>query len=175
MASNNKKKKQVQKKKNNAGVLIIIAAIIVVIFGALWFINSSSNEEKTSSSTLYGDYKIKNQSTIDQLDDKNYQNIILPDDLAKKIDSGEGVFAYFFSPECSHCQVVTPKLMPIAEQAEVDIQQYNILEFTQGWDDYSVEATPTLAYYKDGKEVGRIVGEQPEENFEKFFDDMKKQ
>lgn len=175
MASNNKKKKQVQKKKNNAGVLIIIAAIIVVIFGALWFINSSSNEEKTSSSTLYGDYKIKNQSTIDQLDDKNYQNIILPDDLAKKIDSGEGVFAYFFSPECSHCQVVTPKLMPIAEQAEIDIQQYNILEFTQGWDDYSVEATPTLAYYKDGKEVGRIVGEQPEENFEKFFDDMKKQ
>lgn len=175
MANNKNNKKKQQKKKNNASVLIIIAAIIVVIFAALWFINSSSNDEKTSNSTLYGDYQIKNQSTIDQLDDKNYQNIILPAALEKKIDSGDGIFAYFFSPECSHCQVVTPKLMPIAENADVDIQQYNILEFTQGWTDYSIEATPTLSYFKDGKEVGRIVGEQPDENFEKFFEDMKKQ
>lgn len=172
----NKKKNNYQpKKKNNAGVLIIIAVIIVAIFGALWFLNNSSNDEKTTNSTLYGDYKIQNQSTIDQLDDENYQNIILPDALDKKIQSGEGTYVYFFSPECIHCQKVTPELMPLADAAEVDINQYNILEFTQGWDTYSIEATPTLAYYKDGKEIARIVGEQPNENFEQFFADMKAQ
>lgn len=170
-----KSKNQPPKKKNNASVLIIIAAVVVVLFAALWFINKSSNDEKTSSSTLYGDYKIKQQSTIDQLDDENYQNIILPDALDKKIKSGEGTFAYFFSPECEHCQRVTPDLMPLAADADVHIDQYNILEFTQGWTDYSIEATPTLVYYKDGKEVGRIIGEQPMENFQQFFDDMKKQ
>lgn len=173
MANNKKKNNYPQKKKSNAGILITIVAIIIAIFAALWFLNNSSNKEKTATSTLYGDYKIKNQSTINQLDDENYQNIILPDDLEKKIKSGDGVFTYFFSPECSHCQVVTPKLMPLAENADVDINQYNILEFTQGWDEYSIEATPTLVYYKDGKEIGRIVGEQPDENFEKFFEDMK--
>lgn len=173
----NKKKQQnkPQKKKNNASVLLIIAAIIVVIFAALWFVNKSSNDDKTATSTLYGDYKIKQQSTIDQLDDENYQNIILPDALDKKIKSGEGTYSYFFSPECEHCQKVTPELMPIAEQADVHIDQYNILEFTQGWNDYNVEATPTLVYYKDGEEIGRIIGEQPTENFEQFFEDMKKQ
>lgn len=167
--------KKPQKKKNNARVLIIIAAIIVVIFAALWFLNKTSNDDKTASSTLYGDYQIKQQSTIDQLDDENYQNIILPEALDKKIKSGEGTFAYFFSPECEHCQKVTPELMPIADDADVHIDQYNILEFTQGWSDYNIEATPTLVYYKDGKEVGRIIGEQPTENFEQFFEDMKKQ
>ena len=162
-----------QKKKSNAGVLIIIAVIIVAIFGALWFINSSSNDKKEESSSLYGDHKIKTQSTIDQLKDPNYQNIILPKDLKKEIDSGKGTFAYFFSPECVHCQQVTPKLMPIAKDADVKINQYNMLEFTDGWTDYNIEATPTLAYFKDGKEVGRIVGDQPDENFTTFLDEMK--
>ncbi|AMA62165.1 MAG: thioredoxin family protein [Kurthia gibsonii] len=170
-----KKKTNVPKKKNNAGILIIIALIIVAIFAALLLLNKSSNDKKEEGSSLYGDHKIKTQSTIDQLDDENYQNIILPDALKEKIDSGEGTYAYFFSPECVHCQKVTPELMPLADEAKVDINQYNVLEFEQGWQDYNLAATPTLAYFKDGKEVGRLVGEQPKEAFVKFFEDMKKQ
>ncbi|GEK34922.1 thioredoxin family protein [Kurthia sibirica] len=174
-----KKKQPLGKKKNNAGILIVIIVVVVAIFAALFFINKSQNDNKIDSSKentesgLYGDYTPKKQSTIDQLDDKNYQNIILPDALDKKIKSGEGVFAYFFSPECVHCQKVTPELMPLAAADQIHIDQYNVLEFEQGWTDYNLEATPTLAYYKDGKEVGRIVGEQPKENFTKFFKDMK--
>lgn len=179
MAQN--KKKQPGKKKSNAGVLIVIAVVVVAIFAALFLINKSQNDSKIdnakegTSSGLYGDYTPTKQSTIDQLDDKNYQNIILPDALKKKIATGDGVFAYFFSPECVHCQKVTPELMPIADDNDVYIDQYNILEFEQGWTDYNIEATPTLVYYKDGKEVGRIVGEQTNENFTQFFKDMKSQ
>lgn len=172
---NQKKKKKQQNKKSNVGTLVVIASIVVLIFAAIWFLNATSNDKKTSTSTLYGDYKIQQQSTIDQLDDPNYQNIILPEDLDKKIKSGEGTYAYFFSPECEHCQKVTPRLMPIADTADVQIDQFNILEFTEGWSDYNVDATPTLVYYNDGKEVGRIIGDQPDENFEMFFEDMKTQ
>lgn len=186
------KKNNVQKKDNRLMVLGIIAIVVILGFVAVYFINQSQNEAKiedsqsTSSSNqstgdkatkdvdsgVYGSYTPQYQATIDQLDDKNYQNIILPDDLKKKIDGGEGTFVYFFSPTCSHCQKTTPELMPLADKADIHIDQYNVLEFSEGWDDYTIEATPTLAYYKDGQEVGRIIGEQTAEAFNQFFDDM---
>lgn len=186
-------KNTAKKKDNRLMILGIIAIVVIIGFVAIYFINQSQNDAKieesqsTSSSDqstgdkakdkkvdsgVYGSYTPQYQATIDQLDDKNYQNIILPDALEKKIASGEGTFVYFFSPTCSHCQKTTPELMQLAEKQDIYINQYNVLEFSQGWDDYTIEATPTLAYYKDGKEVGRIIGEQTDEAFTKFFNDM---
>lgn len=188
------KSKQIKKgKKDNRLVILgIIAAVVILGFVSLFFINKSQNESKISQSTtasnletgekaknsstnkVYGDYKPVYQATIDQLSDENYQNIILPKDLDKKIKSGEGTFVYFFSPTCLHCQKITPILMPAAEEMGVQIDQYNVLEFEQGWNTYNIEATPTLAYYEEGKEVDRIVGEASEEDFEEFFVNVKK-
>ena len=150
--------------------LLIIGGIIIVLFVALIALTNYSNNNKTADNP-YGSKKLK-QSTINQLDDKNYQNIILPDDLAKKIASGEAVTAYFFSPECPHCQVMTPKLMPIAKDMGVEIVQYNVLEFDQGWDDYNIDATPTMIHFRDGKEVNRLVGDAPEDVIKSFFNNV---
>lgn len=140
----------------------IIAAIVVVLFAVLIIINNVSNKEKVSDkNNPYGTTNLK-QSTIDLLDDENYQNIILPDDLEKKIKSGKPVYAYLFSPECPHCRNFTPKLMEIAKSLNVQIDQLNILEYEEGWNVYNVEATPTLIYFNDGKEVNRIVGDYSE-------------
>ncbi|KGR75739.1 thioredoxin family protein [Ureibacillus sinduriensis] len=135
----------------------IIGAIVVVLFAAIIILTNLANEDKLEGNP-YGTDKL-NQSTIDLLDDENYQNIILPEALKEKIDSGEPVVAYMFSPTCVHCQAMTPALMPIASEVGVQIDQYNVLEYEQGWDDYNVEATPTLIYFEDGKEVNRIVGD----------------
>ncbi|WKA55869.1 thioredoxin family protein [Planococcus shixiaomingii] len=150
--------------------MLAIAAVIVVIFGLIIFLTNQSNEKKLANNP-YGNKDLK-QSTIDQLDDENYQNIALPDDVNEKITSGEPTTVYFFSPECSHCQATTPVLMPVAEDMDVDVLQYNLLEYEQGWQDYFIEATPTLVHYEDGKEVARWVGSQPKENIEKFFDEV---
>ncbi|MFC7686796.1 thioredoxin family protein [Ureibacillus sp. GCM10028918] len=135
----------------------ILGAIVVVLFAAIIILTNLSNEDKLDNNPY--DTDNLRQSTIDLLDDENYQNIILPEALKEKIDSGEPVVAYMFSPECTHCQAMTPSLMPIADEVGVQIDQYNVLEYEQGWNDYSVEATPTLIYFKDGKEVNRIVGD----------------
>lgn len=137
--------------------LSIIGAIVVVLFIAIILLTNLANKDKLENNP-YGTNDLR-QSTIDLLDDENYQNIILHDALEEKIASGEPVVAYMFSPECPHCMKMTPALMPIADEVGVQVDQLNILEYDQGWDDYKIEATPTLIYFKDGKEVNRIVGD----------------
>ena len=109
------------------------------------------------------------QATIDLIGNKNYNNIILPEDLEKKIKSGESVTAYFFSPTCSYCKEMTPVLMPIANELNVDVFQYNLLEFHQQAGGYGIEGTPTLIHFKDGKEIDRLYGAAPEEDIRDFF------
>ena len=150
--------------------LLIIGGAIAAVFVLLIVLTNMSNDKKLADNP-YGTEDLE-QETIDQLDDENYQNIILPDDLKAKVESGEPVTAYFFSPTCSHCKAMTPVLMPIVDKMDVDIVQYNILEFEQGWEDYQIEYTPTMVYFEDGKEVSRMVGNQPKENIEAFFNEV---
>ncbi|EPD50734.1 hypothetical protein HMPREF1210_02704 [Paenisporosarcina sp. HGH0030] len=150
--------------------LLIIGGIIVALFALLIVLNNTSNKNKLADNP-YGTNDLK-QETIDQLDDENYQNIILPDDLQAKVESGEPVTAYFFSPICVHCKAMTPVLMPIVEDINVDLVQYNIYEFEQGWEDYKIKATPTMIHFEDGKEVARMVGSQPKEQIETFFNEF---
>ena len=149
--------------------LLIIGGVIIAVFVLLIVLTNMSNDKKLADNQ-YQTNDLK-QETIDLLNDENYQNIILPDDLKAEIESGEPVTAYFFSPTCSHCRAMTPVLMPIAEEMNVDVVQYNILEFEQGWNEYNIEATPTMIHFEDGQEVSRTVGNQPEENIEAFFND----
>ena len=150
--------------------LLIIGGAIVVVFILLIVLTNMSNDKKLADNP-YGTDDLK-QETIDQLDDENYQNIILPDDLKEQVASGEPVTAYFFSPICVHCKAMTPVLMPVVAEMDVDLVQYNIYEFEQGWEDYMIEATPTMIHFEDGKEVSRMVGNQPEENIEAFFNEV---
>ena len=150
--------------------LFIIGGAIVALFILLIVLTNMSNDKKLADNA-YKTNDLK-QETIDQLGDENYQNIILPDDLVSKIESGEPVTAYFFSPICVHCKAMTPVLMPIAEDMNVDIVQYNIYEFEQGWNDFNIEATPTMIHFEDGQEVSRMVGNQPKEEIETFFNNV---
>ena len=152
--------------------LLIIAGIVVVIFAGIVFLTSQANEEKLANNPY--DTEDLEQATIDQLDDENYQNIVLPAELEEQIASGEPTTVYFFSPLCQYCQETTPVLMPVAEDMDVDVLQYNLLEYEQGWQQYLIEATPTLIHYDNGEEVSRWVGAQPKENIEQFFTDVVK-
>ncbi|MDS9472645.1 co-chaperone YbbN [Sporosarcina pasteurii] len=151
--------------------LLTIGGIIVVIFVLILVLNNQSNKDKLKDNP-YGTNKLE-QATIDLIGDKNYSNIILPEDLKAKIESGEPVTAYFFSPLCGYCKEMTPVMMPIAKDMGVEVDQFNTLEFNEDAQTYNIEATPTMIYFENGKEVGRMVGGQPEENIRAFFDAVK--
>lgn len=152
--------------------LFIIAGIVVVVFAGIILLTNQANDTKLANNPY--DTDDLNQATIDQLDDENYQNLILPADLEEQIASGEPTTVYFYSPLCGYCKETTPILMPVAEDMDVDVLQYNLLEYEEEAAPYQIEATPTLVHYEDGKEVSRWVGAQPKENIELFFTDVVK-
>ncbi|MGM0899309.1 MAG: thioredoxin family protein [Bacillota bacterium] len=152
--------------------LLIIAGVVLAIFALIVFLTNQSQNEKLADNP-YGTDDL-NPATIDQLDDENYQNIALPEEVNEQIQSGDPTTVYFFSPTCQYCQETTPVLMPVAEDMDVDVLQYNLLEYEQGWSDYALEATPTLVHYENGQEVARWTGAQPKENIEQFFQEVVK-
>ncbi|MBM7647658.1 thiol-disulfide isomerase/thioredoxin [Bacillus ectoiniformans] len=148
--------------------IIIFSAVIIGLFAAIIFVTQYQQKE-ASKDNPYGKEKLHPETTKD-LKDPNYQNIILPDELEKKLEAGEDVTVYFYSPTCPHCKETTPVLMPLAKENNVEIMQYNLLEFEQGWDQYQIEYTPTLIHFEKGTEKDRLVGGQPESEFESFFE-----
>ncbi|MEO2204242.1 thioredoxin family protein [Paenibacillus pabuli] len=170
------------KKKKSASILIFLG-IFVVLIAALVVVNQQSKKQMDAVENAYGIAASKlNPATRELLDDPNYQQIILPDDLKSKIENKDSFFVYFFASDCSHCRATTPQLMPLVDEAGIDLPQFNLREFDSGWTDYNIEFTPTLVYYQDGVEKDRMVGGLQEngsdngytlDDYRQFFDKYK--
>lgn len=156
-----------KKKENGAVKLAIIGGAIVVLFAAIIVITNMSNADRMKSNPY--DKEDLQQSTIDLIGNKNYSNIITSKDLEKKVASNDKVFAYFFSPECVHCQNYTPTMMSIAKDQGVQVNQLNLLEYNEDFNTYNIEGTPTLVVFENGKEIDRMVGDVGKEATEEFF------
>lgn len=68
----------------------------------------------------------------------------------------------FFSTECPPCEALAPKFEAVAEQFKGRVRFYKI--YRQGNRDLaaqlSVSSSPTLIFFKNGKEVGsRLMGD----------------
>lgn len=148
--------------------ILIIGGAIVVIFAALIFVTNYQNQQQAEGNPFGLD--TLEQETIDQLDDPNYENIILPDELDERLAAGEDATVYFYSGQCPYCNQTTPIIVPMAEEMGVDLELYNILEFGQGWDVFEIEVTPTVIHFEDGEEVDRISGAQDPSAYEQFFE-----
>lgn len=147
--------------------VLIFLGIIVLIFASILILNNVNNQ-KLLKDNPYGTNDLE-QATIDQLDDPNYQNIILPDELNASLANEENKTVYFFSPLCSYCKQTTPIIVPLAEEMGVELELYNILEFNQESAKYNVTKTPTLIYFENGKEVQRFEGAADKQFFENWF------
>ncbi len=147
--------------------IILFSTVIIVIFAAIAIITNKQNDSKTEGNP-YGKDKLE-QATIDLLDDDNYQNQIVPEDLQARIESGEPATVYFFSPTCPHCIRTTPILAPLAEEMDVDMVQLNLDEFPETGGTYGIYETPTLVYFEDGEFVDGIAGAAAENDYEDFF------
>lgn len=145
-------KKKNQKKKSNM-VLVYIGIIVVLLVG----IFAMGKLEKDNP--LYNKPANElNAATRDLLNNPDYQNIILPEELDQKIVDKEDFVVYMFSSSCVYCKATTPQIMPIVNELGMDLPQFNLLEFPKYQAKYGVEYTPTLIAFEDGVEVERLVG-----------------
>lgn len=147
--------------------VLIFLAIIIVLFAGVAILTNMQNSEKVGDNP-YGKDTL-HPETVALLEDENYQNIILPDELEQKLNDKEDMTVYYFQSTCPYCKEATPILSPLAEEMGIDLVQYNLLEFEQGWDDYRIQETPTIVQYKDGKETARITGLTSEAEYRQWF------
>lgn len=54
--------------------------------------------------------------SVELLEDINYQNIILPNEINGLFKNNQNVVIYFFSPICPSCLRITPIIIPMAQK-----------------------------------------------------------
>ncbi|WP_059172828.1 thioredoxin family protein [Bacillus sp. FJAT-27445] len=148
--------------------VLIFLGIIVLLFVGTWYLTDKQNEGNAGGKNPYGN-KSLHPETVAQLDDPNYQNIVTLDNLEKKLANQENLTVYFYSPTCPHCKKATPILMPLAKKMDINILQLNVLEYDSAWDIYSIEGTPTLIHFENGRETARIAGGQDQEIYQQWL------
>ncbi|CAM5729947.1 thioredoxin family protein [Niallia circulans] len=149
--------------------VLFFLVFIIILFAGVAFL-SHMKKEKAVEGNIYKKADLE-PATVELLENPNYQNIILPDELEEKLKNEEDATVYFFSSECQYCLKTTPELMPLAKELNVSIDQYNLLEFEEGWDKYNIESTPTIVQYKNGKEVSRINGYKEPAVFKQWLEE----
>lgn len=97
---------------------------------------------------------------IEILNDKDFEE--------KVIKSSEPVIIDLWAEWCHPCKMIEPYLKELSEKYNEKIKFYklNVDENPKTPSLLSVMSIPTLIFFKDGKEVGRIIGAVPKSHIE---------
>jgi thioredoxin 1 len=88
------------------------------------------------------------------------------------LQADKPVLVDFWAPWCGPCRMQTPILEEIAEKrAGIKIVKINIDDNITHAAKIGVMTVPTLALFKDGKQVDKIAGAFPKRGIEKWLDE----
>ena len=119
--------------------LIIILAVVLVLVGLITFTHFKVKNAKP----------VENSKKILTLGNKTFK-------LALK---KEVLLVDFWAPWCGPCKMVAPTLNEIAEtETDITIGKVNVDHNQDLAKKYKVRNIPTMLIFKNGVEVGRIVG-----------------
>lgn len=78
----------------------------------------------------------------------------------------------FWAPWCAPCRVVGPILDKLAKEYEgkIKIAKVNTDQDQQWASKFGIQGIPTVILFKQGEEVGRMVGSRPETAYKEEFD-----
>ncbi|AMA52593.1 disulfide bond formation protein BdbA [Bacillus inaquosorum] len=106
--------------------------------------------------------------------EKPFYNDINLTQYQKEVDSKKPKFIYVYETSCPPCQEIKPELNEVIKKEKLKVQALNIEEKenynTDFLDKYNLNKTPTILYYKDGKEKDRLEGYRSASQIEKFFE-----
>ncbi|HPC39109.1 MAG TPA: thioredoxin [Exilispira sp.] len=99
-----------------------------------------------------------------EVDETNFDDEVLKSKLPVLVD--------FWAPWCGPCRMVAPIVEEIAKEYEgkIKVCKVNTDEAQNIAMKYQIASIPTLAIFKDGKEVKRQIGALPKPMLKKFID-----
>ncbi len=99
-----------------------------------------------------------------EVDETNFDEEVLKSKLPVLVD--------FWAPWCGPCRMVAPIVEEIAKEYEgkIKVCKVNTDEAQNIAMKYQIASIPTLAIFKDGKEVKRQIGALPKPMLKKFID-----
>ncbi|MBE7116702.1 MULTISPECIES: thioredoxin family protein [Bacillus] len=107
-------------------------------------------------------------------EEKNYYtNNINTKQLQEDITNKKDKIIYFYQTNCSYCSKVSPVLIPMASEMDINLQTLNLEKHQNGWNDFKIEGTPTIIHYQNGKEIDRLVGDNKSEVFKEWLEKTK--
>ncbi len=92
---------------------------------------------------------------ITEVNDSNFEEVVLKNEKPVVVD--------FWAPWCQPCRIIAPIIEELAREydGKVVFTKLNTDENIQTTMRFGIRGIPTLLIFKDGKEVGRIVGARP--------------
>ncbi|PRT26222.1 thioredoxin family protein [Bacillus cereus] len=147
--------------------MLIFGGIIIALFVAIFAVTQMEEKNATSQ-------KIDNPTESKTNVSDYYTNKISLSDLQKNLKEKKEETVYFYQTSCVHCQKLSPVVVPMAKDLNVDMKVMDIEKLDVPWDEYKIQGTPTIIHFKDGKEVSRISGEQPKDKLKEWLEQTKK-
>ncbi|MCS6881141.1 MAG: thioredoxin [Oscillochloridaceae bacterium] len=90
----------------------------------------------------------------------------------KVLQADRPVVVDFWAPWCAPCRVIAPILDKLATEYEgrLTIAKINTDEEIEHASRLGIQGIPTLVIFKNGQEVGRLVGSRSEAQYREVFD-----
>ncbi len=100
------------------------------------------------------------------LDTNNFQKEVLESNIPVMVD--------FFGVWCPPCQVLGPIIEELANefQDKIKIFKLDVDKYSEIAQEYNIMSVPTLIFFKNGKEINRLVGLYSKEEIKKEIEMM---
>ncbi|HLB58921.1 MAG TPA: thioredoxin [Bdellovibrionota bacterium] len=96
--------------------------------------------------------------------DENFETEVLNSNTPTIVD--------FWAEWCGPCRALAPKIEVLANQyaGKVKVAKMNVDDSPDTPAKFGVRGIPTVVLFKNGKEIARIVGNQPDDKLKEFVD-----
>ena len=181
----------------NKNTLLVIVLVFVLLLGGAYVLYDRLGQEVTAEQMIVHSTpvptagpspeetlpKTQPEAETETAEHEEPEDILAPDFHVYDKDGntvhlsdffGKPIVLNFWASWCGPCKMLAPTVDKLAEKydGKVIVGKVDVDEEQELARQFGVMSIPTVVLFKDGKEVQRTVGVQPQAAFERLVDDI---